>query len=100
MGHEYSSALERLDRISAIVSPGSKNLGDPDEELIPKNIERIVKDAIRKGLLNELGMRSGFPSDEHAAYTRNVWTDRRSWGALIDSVLALVGSLIALISND
>lgn len=76
------------------------NEGWKAEELIPKNIERIVKDAISKGVLNELGMRLGFPSDEHAAYTRNVWTDRRSWVALIVSLLALVASIIALINKD
>lgn len=75
------------------------NTGWKAEELIPKNIERIVKDALRKDLLNELGMRLGFPSDEHAAYTRNVWTDRRSWVALIVAVLALLASIIALIKS-
>lgn len=71
-----------------------------DEEHLKKNIERIVTAATRKGLLNELGIRLGFPSDQHAEYMRNVWTDRRSWAALILSVLALVASLIALTSKD
>lgn len=78
----------------------ASNIGWKSDEIIPKNIERIVNDAIEKGHLNKLGMRLGFPSDEHAAYTRNTWTDRRSWIALIASILALVVSAIALFQKD
>lgn len=70
------------------------------EEFIPKNIDRIVRDAKRKGHLDELGMLLGFPSDQHAAHLRNVSTDRRSWIALLFSMLALVASAIALFNKD
>ena len=70
-----------------------------DEEHIKKNIERIVQHAVRLDELNELGMRLDFPSDQHAEYMRNAWTDRRSWIALIISVLALVISSIVLLLN-
>ena len=76
------------------------NVGWKAEELIPKNIERIVTAAIGNGHLNELGRRVGFPSDEHAAFTRNVWTDRRSWAAFVVSFLALIASIVALIKTS
>lgn len=66
------------------------------EELLSKNIERIVKDALRNGHLNELGMRLGIPSDEHTEYMRNIWTDRRSWLALGFSFIALIVSIVAI----
>ena len=71
-----------------------------DETFVAKNIDRIVDQAFRKGLLNQLGMRLGFPSEQHAAYIRTIWTDRRSWAALLVSVIAWAASIFALINKD
>lgn len=72
----------------------------PDEvnadELIPKLINKIVTDAMANDVLDELGYALGFPTDKHATYKREIWSDRRSWIALILSALAFLISVIAL----
>ena len=80
--------------------------GGPDgrwqgEELVRESPKRIAEDASRKGLLDELGIELGLPSDEHAELMRKdrtearaVRTERMARIALGVAMAALVVSLL------
>jgi len=72
------------------------NTGWSEDDFIRNNIYRIVNDAHRKGLLDTLELKLELQSEAEANRINTVWTNRRSWIAIVISAAALIASIIAL----
>ena len=71
-----------------------------DAEFFDHNIPNYLSEIATDKLLDELGIKLGYPSDAESKRLANRWAIRRSWIPIVVSAIALIVSILVAIFKN